>query len=67
MTTITRDEFAARFKARMLARSHATPAAAREVAEYADAAVADYWGDPSMRKEEPEDCADVDMSYWDEE
>ena len=62
---ITRDEFIARFKARML--GYATKFDdGSSVAEYADEIARTYWADPDQRAEGPEECADADVSYWGE-
>ena len=62
---ITRDEFIARFKVRML--RYATKFdGGSSVAEYADEVAPTYWDEPDQRAEGPEECADADVSYWGE-
>jgi hypothetical protein len=63
--TMTRDEFCARFKARMLARVGPTDAEGADVAEYADMTAPSYWDDPDQREDGPEACADADLDCWD--
>lgn len=64
---ITREEFCARFKARMLARAGATFADGGAIAEYADETGPTYFDDEDLRDDGPEDCADTDISYWEDE
>lgn len=63
---ITRNEFLARFKARMVAMAP-FPAFdnGQTVADYADEIGPTYWDNPEH--EGPEESADADMSYWGEE
>lgn len=63
-TTITRDEFCARFKARLLARVGPKDAEGADVAEYADMTAPSYWDDPDQRADGPEVCADADLDCW---
>ena len=68
MSEITKEEFSARFKARMLAA--AFPQSdfddGGSIAEYADETAPTYWETDWQREEGPEACADADMSYWGE-
>lgn len=59
-----RDEFCARFKARMLKRAGPTFDDGSSIAEYADMAAPTYFDDADQRAEGAEECADADMSYW---
>lgn len=63
---ITKEEFIARFKARMLACAGPTFDDGSSIAEYADETAPTYWDEPSQREEGPEECADADMSCWGE-
>jgi hypothetical protein len=70
---IPRDEFLARFKARMMlapfTRFRNEDGSEGElVADYADEVGQLYFDDPDpyLRREGPEACADADMSYWGE-
>ena len=62
---ITKEEFCARFKARMLEVTDKFDDGS-SVAEYADETAPTYWDDPDQRAEGPEECADADMSCWGE-
>ena len=62
--TMTKEEFCARFKARMLARVGPKDAEGADVAEYADMTAPSYWDEPDQREDGPEACADADLSYW---
>lgn len=64
---MTKDEFCARFKARLLKRVGQTDAKGQDVAEYADQVAPSYWEDQGMREVGPEACADEDLSYWEPE
>jgi hypothetical protein len=64
---ITREEFCARFKARMLARCGPRTVFddGESIAEYADMTAPSYFEDDDwLRREGPEACADADISYW---
>lgn len=65
-TTITREEFLARFKAEMLTHAQ-TFDDGSSVADYADEVGPTYWDNPEQRAEGPEVCADADVSYWGED
>jgi hypothetical protein len=67
MSDITKEDFCARFKARMLTIAGPTFADGESIAEYADQAGPTYWDDPHQREDGPEECADADMSYWGED
>lgn len=62
--SILRDEFCARFKARLLAKVGPKDAEGADVAEYADMTAPTYWEQADQREEGPEACADADLSYW---
>ena len=64
---LTKEEFCARFKARMIERAGETFEDGTSIAEYADTTGPTYWDDPHEREDGPEDCADADMSYWSED
>ena len=63
----SREEFVARFKARMLTVAGPTFDDGGSIAEYADETGPTYWDDQDQRAEGPESCADADMSYWGEQ
>lgn len=63
---ITREEFCARFKARMLAVAGTTFDDGGSIADYADEIAPTYFETDWQRVEGPEACADSDMSYWGE-
>jgi hypothetical protein len=65
--TISKDEFCARFKARMIAMAGEKFDDGESIADYADETGPTYWNEPSQRAEGPEECADADMSYWGED
>lgn len=64
---LTREEFCARFKARMLEVAGPVFADGGSVAEYADDAAPTYWDEPHQREEGPEACAEEDLSEWEAE
>lgn len=68
MDEIGKEEFCARFKARMLARVGPpyTFDDGESIADYADEIAPTYWEEDWQRSMGPEDCADADMSYWGE-
>lgn len=61
-------EFCARFKARMLACT--APIAeftdGGSIADYADEAAPAYFDDSALSDHSPEECADIDISYWED-
>jgi hypothetical protein len=61
---MTKEEFLARFKARMLAAAGEKFDDGSSIAEYAGDIAATYWDDEEQRAEGPEECANSDMSYW---
>lgn len=68
---MSREEFCARFKVRMLAVAgpffaQEGPDAPDSVEEYADQIAPTYWDDPSQRANGPEACAETDISYWED-
>lgn len=68
-TTLSREDFCARFKTRMLAVAGPLfaqdgPDGPESVADYAAQAASTYWDDPVQREEGPEACAETDISYW---
>lgn len=63
---LTKDEFCARFKARMLEQRE-TFDDGSSVADYADEIAPTYYADHHMKDgSSPELCADSDMDYWGE-
>ena len=64
--TLTKEDFCARFKARMVAVAGDTFDDGKSIAEYADEIGPTYWAEQHQDGESPEDCADSDMSYWGE-
>lgn len=64
--SMTKDEFCARFKARMIARAGEAFDDGESIADYADDTAPTYWETDWQRKLGPEECADADMSYWGE-
>ncbi|MCB4861651.1 hypothetical protein K7W03_18845 [Sphingobium sp. PNB] len=64
---LSKEEFCARFKARMLERAGVDRFDNGEsIADYADDTAPTYWETDWQRAEGPEACADADMSYWGE-
>ena len=63
---MTKEEFCARFKARMIAVAGEKLDDGTIVADYADEVALTYYDEPHQREEGPEECADADMSYWGE-
>lgn len=63
-TTISKPEFFARFKHRMLMRLGPKTAKGEDVASYADVAAHLYWDEPDLRVDGPEECADLDIECW---
>lgn len=61
---MTKEEFCARFKTRMLAVAGETFQDGESIAEYADEVAPTYWEDEQQRADGPEECADSDISYW---
>ncbi len=64
---LSKEEFIARFKARMIAVAGEKLDDGTIVAEYADEVAPTYYDEPWQCLEGPEECADADMSYWGEE
>jgi hypothetical protein len=74
MTSDPKDEFCARFKARMIEMVGPSYTALDEdgrpgeegllTADYADMVAPTYWDDEAQREEGPEACAEADHSYW---
>ncbi len=61
-------EFCERFVARIVKRAGFTHFDdGLSVEAYAKETAPTYFADPDQRAEGPEECADADMSYWDEE
>jgi len=65
-TLLSKEEFCARFKARMLAVAGEKFDDGDSIAEYADDTAPSYYEDRLDHDESPEECADADMSYWGE-
>ena len=66
MSDITREEFCARFKAEMLRIAGPTFDDGESIAAYADDIGPTYWDQSDQRAEGPEECAQTDISYWEE-
>jgi len=64
MSDLTKDEFCARFKARMTALTRTHFDNGESIADYADETAPTYWETDWQRAMGPEECADADMSYW---
>lgn len=64
---LTREEFVRRFTARMIARVGPTDADGDPVEDYAVTVAETYWEDAEQRADGPEECADCDISYWEDE
>lgn len=63
---LTEAEFRDRFVERMLARTGGVDGNGDSVIDYAKEAALGYWEDDDMREEGPEECADADLSYWED-
>lgn len=67
---ITKEEFCARFVARIMAKTGGgnfqddEDGPGESIEAYAKETAPTYWEDRSQRAEGPEECADADMSYW---
>jgi hypothetical protein len=64
---LPKDEFVARFKAHMLATAGDKFEDGSSIAEYADEAAPAYWAEQHKDGESPEECAEADISYWEDE
>lgn len=63
--TITKEEFCQRFVAHMVKMAGFEKFDDGEsVRDYAEATAPTYWDEPDQRKDGPEECAEVDISYW---
>lgn len=61
---ITKEEFCARFKARLLAKVGPKDSEGNDVAAYADETAPTYFEDGIGCELDPEAAADTDLSYW---
>jgi len=66
VSDITKSEFCARFKARMLDCGGSHFDDGESIADYADEIAPSYWETPWQWEMGPEECADADISYWGE-
>lgn len=62
-----KEEFCARFKARMLSRAGEKFDDGDSIADYADETAPTYWETDWQREMGADACADADMDYWGEE
>lgn len=67
MNIITREEFIERFVKHMVAEAGETFRNGESIREYAEMTAPTYFDDPYQREEGPEECADADMSYWEDD
>lgn len=63
---MSKEEFCARFKARMLFIAGERFDDGGSVAEYADNTAPTYFDNPDQRSDGPEYCAETDVSYWED-
>lgn len=63
--TTPRDEWKAKYSSRLVARSDIDRDVANEWAETAAGEQVEAWGENVSEWEAPEDAADEEMSYWD--
>lgn len=64
---LTKEEFCARFKTRMVQRAGETFADGGSIAEYADSTALTYFTEQYQDGDEsPEELADSDMDYWED-
>ena len=61
---MTKKEFCARFKARMLAVIGPNDSEGNDVAAYADETAPSYYDATPEPPNDPEAAADTDLSYW---
>ncbi len=64
ISEISRDEFIRRFVDRMIAIAGEKDGEGNSVREYAEMTAPTYWEDLGQRADGPEECAEVDLSYW---
>lgn len=67
MESLTLGAFTLRFIMRMVAKSGHTFSDGTSVAGYAASVAPSYFDDDRYRLLGPEECADSDMSYWEED
>jgi len=63
---ISRDEFCTRFSARLVSTVGETFGDGTSIREYANDAAPGYFDDDDLEDQSPEECADIDVSYWEE-
>lgn len=63
---MSKEEFCARFKARMLDRAGTHFDDGESIADYAEEIAPTYYETDWQRRMGPEECADADISYWGE-
>jgi hypothetical protein len=66
VSDLTKDQFCARFKARMLSVAGPTFDDGESIGDYADDVGPTYFETDWQRALGPEECAEADMSYWGE-
>lgn len=66
-TLLSKEDFCARFKARMIRVAGEKFDDGNSIAEYASETAPSYWEEQHLDGESPEECADADMSYWGED
>jgi hypothetical protein len=66
MPEITKDEFCTRFVNLMMRYERTFNGTEAELRAYAEETAPTYWDDLYQRAEGPEECAEADLSYWEE-
>jgi len=64
--TMTQDDFCARFVAEMMTAKAIFDGTEAELRSYAEEIAPTYWSDEDQRSDGPEECAQSDISYWEE-
>ena len=65
-STMTRDEFCARFIAEMMTELAIFDGTEAELRDYAEEVAPTYWEEADQREDGPEACARSDIGYWEE-
>lgn len=63
---MTKDDFCARFVAEMMKAAPIYDGSPEELQAYAEEIAPTYWSDEDQRSDGPEECAQADISYWEE-
>lgn len=63
---LTKEQFCELFKARMVSQAGEEFDDGTSIVEYADMTGPSYFDEQYQDGESPEECADADMSYWEE-